>query len=129
VGPNDRNVAVVPGRIWDRIRDRGGIVAQLLAVAETEGARGVEALFGHHRGDGPAMTDDFDDGSEILTSGSEPPPMPSTRPNSCSALCGGTCSGAENDRDSPGPLTAIMEEGPKGFWRFRTILPHVPVAR
>jgi hypothetical protein len=41
---NDRDVAIVPGKVWDRIRDRAGIVAQLLAVAETEGARGVEAF-------------------------------------------------------------------------------------
>jgi hypothetical protein len=43
-GPNDRDVAIVPGKVWDQIRDRAGIVAQLLAVAETEGARGVEAF-------------------------------------------------------------------------------------
>jgi hypothetical protein len=43
-GPNDRDVAIVPGRIWDRIRERPGIVAQLLAVAEVEGARGVETF-------------------------------------------------------------------------------------
>jgi hypothetical protein len=41
-GANDRDVAIVPGEFWDRIRDRSGIVAQLLAVAETEGARGVQ---------------------------------------------------------------------------------------
>jgi hypothetical protein len=31
-------------RVWDRIRNHAGIVVQLLAVAETERARGVEAF-------------------------------------------------------------------------------------
>jgi hypothetical protein len=43
-GPNDRTVVVVPGEIWDAVRNVRGAPAQLLAVAELEGAGGVEDL-------------------------------------------------------------------------------------
>jgi hypothetical protein len=40
-GPNDRTVAMVPAAVWDRVRNVPGVAAQMLAVAETEGAVGV----------------------------------------------------------------------------------------
>lgn len=43
-GANDRTVVLVPGAIWDAVREVRGIAAQLLAVAEREGASGVEEL-------------------------------------------------------------------------------------
>lgn len=43
-GANDRTVALVPGEVWDVVRNVRGVAAQLLAVAELEGARGVEEL-------------------------------------------------------------------------------------
>jgi hypothetical protein len=43
-GPNDRTVAVVPSEVWDRVRNIRGLPAQVLAVAETDGAAGVASL-------------------------------------------------------------------------------------
>jgi Replication protein len=40
-GANDKEVCRVPGAVWDRIRNWPGVPAQLLAIAETEGAEGV----------------------------------------------------------------------------------------
>ena len=40
-GENDRTVALVPAGVWDRVRQIPGVAAQVLAVAETEGAAGV----------------------------------------------------------------------------------------
>ena len=43
-GPNDRTVAMVPAAVWDRVRKVSGLAAQVLAVAETEGAVGVASF-------------------------------------------------------------------------------------
>ena len=41
-GDNDRTITLVPAAVWDRVRKIPGLTAQLLAVAETEGAAGVD---------------------------------------------------------------------------------------